>query len=245
MPGSPTQSATAGPTEILARLARFDPQRDYYALSLLAHEEDRPGWSAYTQYAGPSPTRRGWELREAALVDPTAMTALWGDQGWLTVERPGTLGLWVRLGGHALVAPELARQRLASMLAPQECAPDGAIGYVRSEGLRPCETGRRPPRSTRRRILRRDNFRCRRCGAGGTGVELSRHHVVPHSQGGLSRERDLITLCQDCHDHLHEGPQLWEYALEQAFARLPRDNHHAHRRRYRAAMTRRREPGER
>jgi len=52
----------------------------------------------------------------------------------------------------------------------------------------PKDWGRR-----RRRVLRRDGYRCRRCGKPATDVD----HVVPgddHSDGNLQ------ALCSDCHD---------------------------------------------
>lgn len=51
----------------------------------------------------------------------------------------------------------------------------------------------------RARILERDNFRCRRCGATvDDGVRLRVDHVVPVAQGGDSRPSNLQTLCDEC-----------------------------------------------
>lgn len=51
---------------------------------------------------------------------------------------------------------------------------------------------------TRTRILERDNFRCRRCGAGPNDARLVIDHVVPVAKGGTADESNLQTLCHPC-----------------------------------------------
>lgn len=51
----------------------------------------------------------------------------------------------------------------------------------------------------RAQIIRRDNSRCRMCGASvSDGVTLHVDHIVPVSKGGLTLEHNLQTLCQQC-----------------------------------------------
>lgn len=54
-------------------------------------------------------------------------------------------------------------------------------------------------------VLKRDQYRCRRCG----DQELTRltvHHFVFRSQGGGHDEDNLVTLCWNpCHRLIHEG----------------------------------------
>src|SRR4029077_17113814 len=52
----------------------------------------------------------------------------------------------------------------------------------------------------RRRVLRRDGWRCQSCGAR-SNVEV--HHKEFRSQGGNDSERNLITLCVVCHSRAH------------------------------------------
>jgi hypothetical protein len=52
--------------------------------------------------------------------------------------------------------------------------------------------------SLRTRILERDDFRCRRCGAGPREEKLVIDHVVPVASGGTSDESNLQTLCVPC-----------------------------------------------
>lgn len=54
-------------------------------------------------------------------------------------------------------------------------------------------------RAIRYDVLRRDNFRCVRCGRGKEdGVKLHVDHIVPVSRGGKSVMDNLQTLCEDC-----------------------------------------------
>ena len=53
----------------------------------------------------------------------------------------------------------------------------------------------------RRRVYRRDGYRCTRCHE--KGIELHAHHVIPLRQGGTNEMRNLTTLCADCHAREH------------------------------------------
>ena len=66
----------------------------------------------------------------------------------------------------------------------------------------------------RRRVFRRDNYRCQKCGLVGwpsrctsgsyvhptaiDGVYLSIDHITPRSKGGSHDEENLRTLCTTC-----------------------------------------------
>lgn len=47
-------------------------------------------------------------------------------------------------------------------------------------------------------ILRRDEFRCRYCGAPASDTELQVDHVVPTSLGGPTDPTNLVAACVDC-----------------------------------------------
>ncbi|QVL54386.1 MAG: HNH endonuclease [Cyanobium sp. M30B3] len=62
-------------------------------------------------------------------------------------------------------------------------------------------TGRDPSLRLRWRVLQRDRFSCRGCGASPAltmGVELHVDHVVPWSKGGETVFENLQTLCSEC-----------------------------------------------
>jgi 5-methylcytosine-specific restriction enzyme A len=66
----------------------------------------------------------------------------------------------------------------------------------------PRTDGTRHPRNvstaTRARIMERDDFRCRRCGASPRDCRLVVDHIVPVARGGSSEDDNLQTLCEDC-----------------------------------------------
>ncbi|HVZ83903.1 MAG TPA: HNH endonuclease [Terracidiphilus sp.] len=62
-------------------------------------------------------------------------------------------------------------------------------------------TGRDPTLRLRFRILKRDNFSCRACGASPAltpGIELHVDHIIAWSVGGETVEENLQTLCEKC-----------------------------------------------
>lgn len=52
----------------------------------------------------------------------------------------------------------------------------------------------------RRGCLRRDNYRCRRCGK--RKPLVTAHHIVPRDEGGSNDLTNLISLCTQCHDYV-------------------------------------------
>jgi len=56
----------------------------------------------------------------------------------------------------------------------------------------------------RQEILRRDGWRCQRCG---TRSNLEVHHQEFRSHCGDDSEENLITLCASCHEQVHRNRQ--------------------------------------
>jgi 5-methylcytosine-specific restriction endonuclease McrA len=54
----------------------------------------------------------------------------------------------------------------------------------------------------RRELLRRDGWRCQSCGS---AENLQIHHKEFRSRCGNDSEENLITLCADCHNSIHQG----------------------------------------
>jgi len=57
---------------------------------------------------------------------------------------------------------------------------------------------RKMPAGIRAKVLTRDNHRCRWCGATATDARLHVDHIVPLSRGGMTEERNLQVLCEQC-----------------------------------------------
>lgn len=53
---------------------------------------------------------------------------------------------------------------------------------------------------TRKRIYRRDHYRCTLCDSD-RGLQV--HHIVHRGQGGSNQHWNLITLCWRCHSMAH------------------------------------------
>lgn len=62
-------------------------------------------------------------------------------------------------------------------------------------------------RAQRRRVLRRDAYRCRACG--GRGQEVHHHWYAGPAAGGIVATPDdaLTTLCPACHLRIHRNKQ--------------------------------------
>jgi len=193
---------------IVQQMRHWQDTSEYYALTLSATADNRLLWSVQSQFAGPSGRFRGWERREASVVDPGRMTVLWEGigQSWLAVSNEMQLAIWLRLGGNALVETQLARRWLPTQVEPREVAPNGPIGYLNAASLTPQQLRRRPTRSVGKRVRTRDSNSCRRCHRiFGHGC-LSKHHVVPYRFGGLTQENNLVSLCDECHTEVDERP---------------------------------------
>lgn len=58
----------------------------------------------------------------------------------------------------------------------------------------------------RKRVYRRDNYQCQKCGRYGGprgNVELHAHHIRPKSKGGSHHPSNLLTVCKRCHERIH------------------------------------------
>jgi 5-methylcytosine-specific restriction endonuclease McrA len=52
----------------------------------------------------------------------------------------------------------------------------------------------------RHELLKRDGWKCQMCG---TSMNLQVHHLLFRSHQGSDTDRNLITLCAECHASLH------------------------------------------
>jgi 5-methylcytosine-specific restriction endonuclease McrA len=59
-------------------------------------------------------------------------------------------------------------------------------------------------RDFREKVLWRDGYQCQRCGS---SHRLQAHHIHHKAHGGTNTPHNGITLCEPCHQALHEG--LW------------------------------------
>lgn len=57
--------------------------------------------------------------------------------------------------------------------------------------------------NTKSKVLNRDDYKCHVCKTKKQGVKLEVHHIQFRRFNGSDEEYNLITLCHDCHKHLH------------------------------------------
>lgn len=98
------------------------------------------------------------------------------------------------------------------VLTAKNGRPDLAPGvYVLEEDRQAPEHDRKIKDSVRGEVLRRDEYKCTKCGWAHGDFNrsdprhLELHHVKPHAEGGENTTDNLITLCTVCHDVVHSS----------------------------------------
>ena len=88
--------------------------------------------------------------------------------------------------------------------------PDLGVGvYVLQADRQSPEHDRSIPDDVRREVLRRDGYKCKKCGWShdewnpSDPRHLELHHIKHHVKGGENVEGNLQTLCTVCHDKVH------------------------------------------
>lgn len=78
-----------------------------------------------------------------------------------------------------------------------ECNSIIPIDYEKKENKKINNRSPLPP-SLRYKILKRDRFTCKSCGARAPEVELEVDHIIPTSKGGTDDEKNLVATCTEC-----------------------------------------------
>lgn len=204
--------------ELARSLAVIDAETQYYAATL--HKSTGEVIiEFFTRWAGFPDGKKpgdGIELRRAVPVDPENYSKIWDylDQGWITVNSLDGLAMFMSLGGNAFIAEDIARQFFAVDLEPHACVQSNSAGFLHFNPNAREVKKHRPTPNQRKRILKRDNYRCKRCGREfpeDDTIGLHIHHIKPFSQGGLTIDENLISLCYKCHGRLrpHSQPELF------------------------------------
>lgn len=88
--------------------------------------------------------------------------------------------------------------------------PDLPVGtYILESDRQSPKHDRDIPDPLRRKVLRRDEYKCTNCGwehklwNRSDPRHLELHHIKQHSKGGKNVEENLSTLCTVCHDEVH------------------------------------------
>jgi hypothetical protein len=225
--------------EIQEDMFSSKPGREYYAFTLAADPDGKPYMSCESEWTGPHPDQKGWEMRAPSLVNPNAYELAYGRGGYLVVEGPSQLAVWFAYGGVALIEAETAREYLAQDLEPAPSVHDPLGAYRDPATLKGEALRAHPTPKLRMEILKRDHHRCRICGRSADDaldLRLHVHHVRPRALGGLTEPQNLITLCQTCHEGLDPHYEF-SLILKAAPLRMPdRADEVASFKRYREAI---------
>ncbi len=197
--------------------ARIRPATEYYAITILSPEDGRTEWSLSTHWAGWVDGKPPHEIREGSIIHADRMADYWErmEELFVVVNTPPELGLFLRGGGHALVAKDIALEYLSDFVGPKPSVRDGPLGFKHLEDFPTTAFNRAPTPKHRMRVLKRDELRCRICGrrpSDDTDVQLHVHHIRPFGRGGLTVDENLITVCHTCHGGLqpHEDHDLFD-----------------------------------
>jgi hypothetical protein len=57
-------------------------------------------------------------------------------------------------------------------------------------------------RKLRSKVLKRDENICLRCEKKFVAKNITAHHLIPRSEGGIDDINNLVTLCNSCHDYV-------------------------------------------
>lgn len=196
-------------------------EKRYFSLTLSASTDGNILLDGQTMWVGFADEERRIELRALSLVIPERMADFWinFEMPFCVVNDIADFAKWYISGGHALVAKEIVEDIFPDFLKPSACVRLGNVGF---EGLAivPKSAFQKVPTPKKRQeILKRDDYRCKICGrrpADYLDVELHVHHIRPFGNGGLTHEKNLITLCHTCHRGLepHYEWSLYELVEE-------------------------------
>jgi hypothetical protein len=189
----------------------------YYAITLIADENDKVEFCTQSEWVGWANEERRIELRQARLVYPK-FVELWqiARQPYAIIHTVDEAILFLIGGGNALVEQALARGIFPRLLRSDPSVPRGRAGFVSPSLLQKTAFRRAPTPKLRMEVLKRDGRRCRICGRrpdDNVDLVLHVHHIRPWEKGGITDHSNLITLCHTCHTGLypHHDPSLFEY----------------------------------
>lgn|GEM_PF-2221169 len=191
--------------------SRSDPETstEPYALSITALGDWICVETAGTEFLGWA--GEGEEIRQATPYDDTRPWQLFKEI-WAEVDDRSEFLEFLASGGHGIVTREIISAWWPEFFVPIDCFRySQEFPFLGSEYLPPGAEDRHPPQAIRKRVLARDEYRCRLCGYSPDdhpAIKLEIHHVAEQALGGLTIENNLITLCKNCHENA-TPPDAW------------------------------------
>jgi hypothetical protein len=190
----------------------------YHAITLTADDDGRIIEGAHTGWVGDVPDDNRFELRGLSEIYPDKMAALWEalKQPYQVVNCDTDFLKWIVNGGHALVQRTILAKFMPGTLEPKRCVKEGySEGFTCSNLLSKTAFQNAPTPKLRMKVMTRDKRRCLICGqrpSDDPNIVLHAHHIRPFGAGGVTTEKNLITLCHTCHAGLepHNDSSLYD-----------------------------------
>jgi HNH endonuclease len=194
--------------DIQSNLEIGDYGEQWYTLSVTALGDSICVETAGSQWVD---SVDGGEIRKAT---PHADTLPWElfKECWCKIEGRSEFINFLVSGGHCLAPRDLISMWWPEFFVPTKCFRYcEEVPFIASDFLPPGAETRHPNKLIRKRVLARDEYRCRICGHSPEdhpAIKLEIHHVVEQAIGGLTVENNLITLCKNCHENA-TPPDPW------------------------------------
>jgi len=113
----------------------------------------------------------------------------------LIIDSQGQYEKWLYRKGWGFISKKYARNYMSQWLKQRECLCSPLRVFTDIALVPPSTLKHYANRGIRRQVIERDKQQCLRCGAKN---ELTMQHVRPHSRGGETTLRNLVTLCHKC-----------------------------------------------
>lgn len=154
-----------------------------------------------TDTLGSQPGPDGLEFRKPSQVNKERFAAALDDLGfnYIWINNENTYYDWTCVQGWALVDSDFARQHMSHWLKKHECLISPYGSFTDVEIAAPSIRRRTFRGKFKKRILDRDNNQCVLCTE---RDQLTLQHIRPHSKGGETSFRNLVTLCASCNQEL-------------------------------------------
>lgn len=205
----------------LIRLLKQSPldNTEYFQFSLFSNGEGEYRYSYMSHWCGHDENKVNIELRAPSVVIVDNAIKLFReiDEPLLIINDKKDLFFFLNFfGGNGLIEKKLSEEYLKSKIQNRKVVRTYDQGYLDFNNIPKKEFNRAANPKLRMKIFKRDNFKCKTCGASPANnehVELHLHHITPLSCGGLTRENNLITLCHTCHKGLEPHYDLSLYSF--------------------------------
>lgn len=154
-----------------------------------------------TDTLGCKPGPDGLERRTPSQVSKERFGAALDELGfkYLWIDNDHTFYEWTCVQGWALVDSGFARKHMSHWLKRRECLISPYGSFTDIEIAAPSIRKRTFRGKFKKRILDRDDNQCVLCAG---QDQLTLQHVRPHSKGGETSFRNLVTLCASCNQEL-------------------------------------------